>query len=166
MSHRPTLPIAHALNAAIDNNHRTILPPSREAVKALLKLQELNDNATRLLKTAEQVVNRLVDREPEDLPYTLSGTLRVISTGTGPPQVRLTRHSNTAAIPGGGRDPWWVRMYKRRSFTPAEFFEGDARKLIPGPFRHRKPTALRLEPKSGAEPRFVEYDPNLRCFIS
>ena len=30
-------------------------------------------------------------------------------------------------------------MFQRRAFTPAEFLEGDSRKIIPGPFRHRFP---------------------------
>jgi hypothetical protein len=42
--------------------------------------------------------------------------------------------------------PWWVRMYGRRAFTPCEFFEADARRVIPGPFRHRFGDPRRLVP--------------------
>jgi hypothetical protein len=32
---------------------------------------------------------------------------------------------------------WWRRMYARRAFTPAEFFDADERRILPGPFRDR-----------------------------
>jgi len=42
---------------------------------------------------------------------------------------------------------WWQRMYERRAFTPAEFFDADQRAVLPGPFRDRRgrarpPTAV------------------------
>jgi hypothetical protein len=33
---------------------------------------------------------------------------------------------------------WWRRMYTRRAFTPAEFFEAGERRVLPGPFRDRR----------------------------
>jgi hypothetical protein len=38
-------------------------------------------------------------------------------------------------------DSWWQRMYARRAFTPAEFYEADRRQVLPGPFRHRRLSA-------------------------
>jgi|GEM_PF-5845058 len=54
-------------------------------------------------------------------------------------RVELAAETAGAGAVRDERDPWWVRMYARRAFTPAEFLEGDARKIIPGPFRHRYP---------------------------
>jgi hypothetical protein len=49
-----------------------------------------------------------------------------------------------ASVPSGReQEPWWVRMYLRRAFSPAEFLDGDARRLVPGPFRHRFASAPR-----------------------
>lgn len=61
------------------------------------------------------------------------GRLQVLSTGAGQPTVRLVDTERPQERPAL---PWWLRMYERRAFTPAEFFEADARRVIPGPFRH------------------------------
>lgn len=78
------------------------------------------------------------------------GTLRVLSSIAGRLEVDLER---AAAANAAARreDPWWVRMYARRAFTPAEFFEGDDRKLLALPFRHqRRPRSV--GPVLGAPP--------------
>ena len=70
----------------------------------------------------------LAERDVEE------GRLQVVSNGAAAIAVRLapTRSPSTLS------SPWWVRMYQRRAFTPAEFFEADDRKVLPGPFRHRR----------------------------
>ena len=96
------------------------------------------------------------------------GHLRVMGDGAGRVAVDLV--PARSAVPSSS--PWWVRMYQRRAFTPAEFFEGDDRKVIPGPFRHRRDrggvseeksvksaapveaiSALGTQSKAGADPR-------------
>jgi len=58
----------------------------------------------------------------------------LLPSPTEPPRVRFEAlRAGVAAA----ADTWWRKMYERRAFTPAEFFEGDARKLLPGPFRDR-----------------------------
>ena len=69
------------------------------------------------------------------------GILQVVSVG-GRVTCELVTSPDTFGKTGAADQAfWWQRMYQRRSFTPAEFFEGDVRKLIPGPFRHRYPSA-------------------------
>lgn len=64
------------------------------------------------------------------------GTLRVLATPAGRLEVELARAAAASSAARRG-DPWWVRMYQRRAFTPLEFVEGDERKLLALPFRHR-----------------------------
>jgi hypothetical protein len=86
------------------------------------------------LPAAEDGWRVLASREIEE------GRISVIADGSGEVVVRLEPVGRAgAAAPAD--DPWWVRMYRRRAFTPAEFFEGDRRSLIPGPFRHRRRAA-------------------------
>ena len=80
------------------------------------------------------------------------GRLQVVANDAQPPTVRL--EPSPALLPSLLDDdaktpPWWIRMYTRRVFTPAEFLEADARKVIPGPFRHRYPPSAYRPP---AEP--------------
>lgn len=58
----------------------------------------------------------------------------------------ISSFGSTSAAPPTPQEPWWSRMYRRRAFTPAEFLDGDHRKLIPGPFRHRWPAAASRRP--------------------
>jgi hypothetical protein len=75
------------------------------------------------------------------------GRLQVVTSDAQMPAVRLEPNERTLAPAGPLASPasfgrlWWVRMFQRRAFTPAEFLEGDARKIIPGPFRHRFPSS-------------------------
>jgi hypothetical protein len=68
-----------------------------------------------------------------------SGTLEVVANGKEVPRVALrpTLEAIASAASTSAKSSWWVRMYERRAFTPAEFLEADERKVIPGPFRHR-----------------------------
>jgi hypothetical protein len=88
------------------------------------------------------------------------GVLRVTLAPDSPlPCVRLV--AAPSVVVGGAapeREPWWVRMYQRRAFTPAEFFEADARKVLPGPFRHRRPS--RAWGAAENENRRVIWDPS------
>ena len=69
------------------------------------------------------------------------GGLQVVSDGGRVICELLTTPGSIGKTPVVDQTLWWQRMYQRRSFTPAEFFEGDVRKLIPGPFRHCYPSA-------------------------
>jgi hypothetical protein len=91
----------------------------------------------------------LAERVVED------GTLRVVATGDrGMPSVDLVTSSPGLPSSSEAQGPWWFRMYARRAFTPAEFFDADDRKVLPGPFRHRFDRSPRGKPPAswpGAE---------------
>jgi hypothetical protein len=68
------------------------------------------------------------------------GVLRVYVKDGRPPVARLDAGMAAPSLDGGlERLPWWVRMYQRRAFTPGELMDADARRLVPGPFRHHWP---------------------------
>lgn len=68
------------------------------------------------------------------------GAVVAVHGGLGePPRVRFAslREGLVAALERP--DAWWQRMYERRAFTPAEFFDAHERHVLPGPFRDRIP---------------------------
>jgi hypothetical protein len=63
------------------------------------------------------------------------GELVVIAAqGRGGPRVVVRARSHVPIA----SNVWWRRMYERRAFTPAEFFEADERHVLPGPYRDRQ----------------------------
>lgn len=71
------------------------------------------------------------------------GLVRVLSDGSrGAPRTLLELAPDVAASPATAlspapttqaRAPWFVRMFQRRTFTPAELWEADAAKVVPFP---------------------------------
>src|SRR5262249_31756740 len=49
-----------------------------------------------------------------------------------PPRVWLQRNRDDC---DDAVSSWWRKMFDRRAYTPAEFFEADRRMVLPGPFR-------------------------------
>jgi hypothetical protein len=80
------------------------------------------------------------------------GALVVVHAGVGQaPRVRFASLQPNLVEALTAQDAWWVRMYQRRAFTPAEFFEADQRHVLPGPFRDRRlPRADRARPAPDA----------------
>ena len=77
------------------------------------------------------------------------------------PRARLRLRSEGDEQPNPGsleedkaRPPWWRRMYARRAFTPADFFDnGASPRLADGPFRHRALTGVAVKGKPAVQPR-------------
>src|SRR5262249_29958698 len=64
------------------------------------------------------------------------GVIQVLSDGVrGTPRTRLAvaRDVGRPTACPVSREPWFVRMFQRRTFTPAELLVADAAKLIPMP---------------------------------
>jgi hypothetical protein len=84
------------------------------------------------------------------------GVIQVLSDGVrGAPRTRLAVAADVGlptARPAS-REPWFVRMFQRRTFTPAELLVADAAKVIPMPdleARRRMTRRERLEGTEGA----------------
>ena len=91
------------------------------------------------------------------------GRLDVVSDAKG--HINCVLVADSVAV-GQREDSWWQRMYQRRVFTPAEFHEGDARKLIPGPFRHSYRRSTPTKPaKSAARPALSVHPPPVACEV-
>jgi len=97
------------------------------------------------------------------------GLLRVLSDGArGAPRTLLQLASDVAPSPSASslaatvRSPWFVRMFQRRTFTPAELWEADAAKVIPFPdleARRRMTRRQRLAQGSGSPATVIPLRP-------
>jgi hypothetical protein len=68
------------------------------------------------------------------------GAVVAVHGGVGePPQVRFAMLREGLLAGLARPEAWWQRMYERRAFTPAEFFDAHERNVLPGPFRDRSP---------------------------
>lgn len=80
----------------------------------------------------------------------------LVAYTTGSPgarvQVQLRAGDNVVDTPHA----WWRKMYERRVFTPAEFFDAGERHVLPGPFRDRWPASG--ESTSGEPPPLPAVD--------
>lgn len=81
------------------------------------------------------------------------GVIQVLSDGVrGAPRTRLAVAADVGrptARPAS-REPWFVRMFQRRTFTPAELLVADAAKVIPMPDLEARRRMTRRERLAGA----------------
>jgi hypothetical protein len=63
----------------------------------------------------------------------------LVAYTSGEPGVRVQVELRTAGDVVDTPHAWWRKMYQRRVFTPAEFFDAEERHILAGPFRDRWP---------------------------
>jgi hypothetical protein len=73
------------------------------------------------------------------------GELVAVVWEPGDQPVGRLRHLRDGVTLSDATDSWWRRMYARRAFTPAEFFDAEERRVLPGPFRDRVAKSMRQE---------------------
>lgn len=81
------------------------------------------------------------------------GVIQVLSDGVrGAPRTRLAVATDIGCPTArpASREPWFVRMFQRRTFTPAELLVADAAKVIPMPDLEARRRMTRHERLAGA----------------
>jgi len=69
---------------------------------------------------------------------------------TGPTRLAVAADVGRPTARPASREPWFVRMFQRRTFTPAELLVADAAKVIPMPDLEARRRMTRRERLAGA----------------